>query len=109
MHTIKSLIFALTVAAPLASYASANDDSAVKNAIKDHQAAVVNYAEKNRKPIPNVVEYKYGMKLDIAKVVRTSPDLRECKVIPQLMTYEDSRGDLNTVQYKVMSRCRGKN
>jgi hypothetical protein len=109
MRIIKSLIFALTVAAPVASYAFSNDNSAVKSALKDHQAAIVEYAEKNSKPVPKVVEYKYGMNLDIAKVVRTSPELRECKVIPQLMTYEDSNGDLKTLQYQVMSRCRGKN
>lgn len=109
MRIIKPLIFALAIGSPVATYAFTNDDSAVNSAVQDHQAAVFDYAQKTNRPIPNVVDYKYGMQLDIAKVVRTSPELRECKVIPQLMTYEDSKGDLNTVRYQVMSRCRGKN
>lgn len=109
MRIIKPLIIALALGSPMATYAFANDESAVKSAMQDHQAAVVDYAQKTNRPVPGVVDYKYGMKLDIAKVVKTSPELRECKVIPQLMTYEDSKGDLNTVRYQIMSRCRGKN
>ncbi|MCR8718342.1 DUF2790 domain-containing protein [Pseudomonas syringae] len=109
MRIIKSIAFVLAVCAPVAAYAFANDDSAIKEVSKEHQVAVKEYAEKNSKQIPVVVEYKYGMDMDIAKVIRTSPEMRLCKVVPQLMTYEDSKGDLNTVQYQVLSRCRGKN
>ena len=109
MRIIKSLVFAMAVVAPVASYAFSNEGPAVKNLIKDHQEAILEYAEKNKKTVPIVIDYKYGMKLDVARIVRMSPELKECKVVPQLMTYEDSRGDLNTLQYKIMSGCRGKN
>lgn len=109
MRIIKSLILAMAFGTPLASYAFSNEDSAVKNVIKNHQEAIVKYAEKNSKIVPKVIEYKYGMKLDVARVVRMSPELKECKIVPQLMTYEDSKGNLNTLQYKVMSACKGKN
>nr|WP_172687585.1 DUF2790 domain-containing protein [Pseudomonas syringae]ARO44849.1 hypothetical protein [Pseudomonas syringae pv. actinidiae] len=109
MQIIKSLIFAIATCSPLVTYAFATDDSSIQRALKDHNAAVIKYAEGNSKAVPTTVDYKYGMKLDIAKVVRTSPEMNVCKVIPQLMTYEDSKGELNTVQYQVQSRCRGKN
>jgi hypothetical protein len=102
-------MFAIAIISPLTSYAYTNDESVVKTALAEHQQAVSKYATANKKELPSIVEYKYGMNLDIAKVIRTSPELRECKVVPQLMTYEDSKGSLNTVQYQVMSRCRGKN
>lgn len=109
MRIAKSLIFALAILSPVASYAFASDDSVANTIIKEHQEVVRRYAAKKSKPVPTVVEYKYGMKLDIAKVVRVSPELRACKVLPQLMTYENSQGELNTLQYQVMSGCRGKN
>ncbi|WP_135185790.1 DUF2790 domain-containing protein, partial [Pseudomonas syringae] len=37
---------------------------------------------------------------------RKSPDLQTCSVMPKLMTYEDSKGKLNTVQYQVLGGCR---
>ncbi|KPW76262.1 hypothetical protein ALO76_102121 [Pseudomonas syringae pv. coriandricola] len=56
--------------------------------------------------MPAIEEYKYGMKLDVAKVIRKSPDLKTCSVMPKLMTYQDSKGDLKTVQYQALSGCR---
>jgi hypothetical protein len=108
MRIAKSLVFALAILSPMASFAY-SDDVSVKEALTEHQKIVERYAEKSQRAIPPIVDYKYGMKLDIAKVVRMSPDLRACKVIPQLMTYEDSSGNLNTVKYQILSRCRGKN
>lgn len=107
MRIAKSLVFALAILSPIASFAFA-EDASVTEILKEHQVIVEKYADKSKK-VPHVVDYKYGMKLDIAKVIRTSPDTRACKVIPQLMTYEDSSGNLNTVKYQIMSTCRGKN
>lgn len=109
MRIAKPLIFALAILSPVASYAFASDDSVANNIIKEHQEVVSQYAARENKPVPAIVEYKYGMKLDIAKVVRVSPETRVCKVMPKLMTYEDAKGELNTLQYQVMSGCRGKN
>ncbi len=108
MRILKTLIFSLAIASPVASYAFAGETTA-EEVIQEHQKVVAKYADGKNKPLPTVVEYKYGMDLDIAKVVRLSPDVRACKVMPQLMTYEDSKGELNTVQYRVLSGCRGKN
>ncbi len=108
MRIAKSLVFALAILSPIASFAFA-EDASVTEILKEHQVIVEMYADKSKKVVPHVVDYKYGMKLDIAKVIRTSPDTRACKVIPQLMTYEDSSGNLNTVKYQIMSTCRGKN
>jgi len=52
----------------------------------------------------NPVLYKYGDKLDIAKVVSLSqiPD-NTCEVVPATMTYIDSKGVQHTIEYKVLA------
>lgn len=109
MQIAKSLILSLAILLPVTSYASTVDDAVIKNVIKEHQALVSDYALGKNQTLPAIVRYQYGMKLDIAKVVRLSPDLKACGVTPQLMTYEDSKGELKTVKYQVLSSCRNKN
>ncbi|WP_249673857.1 DUF2790 domain-containing protein [Pseudomonas abieticivorans] len=46
--------------------------------------------------------YKYGDKLDIAKVINLSDIPNVCKVVPAQMTYEDHQGQRHTVEYQVM-------
>lgn len=47
------------------------------------------------------VAYRYGMPLDIAKVLNISPVADVCGVVPVEMTYLDSHGDKHTLQYSV--------
>lgn len=49
-----------------------------------------------------VTNYVYGMKLDIQKIIATSPIAEECAAVPVQMTYEDSKGQRHILQYKVM-------
>lgn len=48
--------------------------------------------------------YKYGDKLDVAKVISMSkiPD-NICEVVPATMTYIDSQGVKHTMQYEVLA------
>jgi Skp family chaperone for outer membrane proteins len=64
------------------------------------------YADKTGKKVPQAVDYKYGMNLDIANVVYMTPNVNYCGNISKLMTYEDSQGDLNTVRYLTQGVCR---
>lgn len=55
---------------------------------------------------PPVEEYVYGMRLDIDKVVAiTEPDelYAPCRVVSAQMTYEDSAGQLRTLEYLRLS------
>ncbi len=106
MRTAKSLLLALAILSPLSAFAYTSDEIKAETLIKDHQASVQKYATTHNKPMPEIQEYKYGMKLDVAKVIRKSPDLKTCSVMPKLMTYQDSKGDLKTVQYQILSGCR---
>lgn len=108
MRIAKTLIFAWVMISPVASYALTADGITAEEVIKAHQQIINTYAASKKKALPEIIEYTYGMKLDIAKVIRRSPDLGACKVVPQLMTYEDSKGVLTTLKYQVLSGCRGK-
>jgi outer membrane lipoprotein-sorting protein len=109
MKMIKSLVLAFAILSPTVSYAFTAGDIKADDMVKEHQRKVTGYAVSQNKSVPKVIEYKYGMALDVAQVVFLSPDPRACKVLPQLMTYEDSEGELNTLKYQMLSECRGKN
>ncbi|MGV8862981.1 MAG: DUF2790 domain-containing protein [Pseudomonas sp.] len=70
--------------------------------MQENQQTMEQYATENGKAVPEVVHYKYGLNLDVAKVISMTPSTRDCGVIPSRMTYEDSSGKLNTVEYQVL-------
>ncbi|MDB6141948.1 MAG: hypothetical protein JWP80_992 [Pseudomonas sp.] len=47
-----------------------------------------------------VVEYRYGMKLDIAKVMGITSPSNQCGVVPAIMTYLDHAGERHSVGYQ---------
>lgn len=54
------------------------------------------------------VDYHYGMRLDVARVISHSEIPPVCHAVPVEMTYEDSAGEQHTVRYRVMgSSCHG--
>ncbi|WDU61634.1 DUF2790 domain-containing protein [Pseudomonas poae] len=71
-----------------------------------NEKAMQAYAQRNGKPAPEVQAYRYGMSLDIAKVVNVTPPIKSCQAVPSRMTYEDSSGKLTTLEYQVMGICR---
>ncbi|GAC1031667.1 DUF2790 domain-containing protein [Pseudomonas sp. No.21] len=67
--------------------------------------AAERYAESAGKPVPKPVDYRYGMKLDVAKVIYMTPTVNHCGNVNKLMTYEDSLGELYTVRYVSQGQC----
>ncbi|ERI49758.1 DUF2790 domain-containing protein [Pseudomonas sp. AOB-7] len=55
-----------------------------------------------------VIDYHYGMHLDIARVVSHSEIPNVCHAVPVEMTYEDSNGQQHRIRYQVMGNgCLG--
>lgn len=52
-------------------------------------------------PTPAAVHYQYGMHLDIAHVLKTTPVADVCGPTPVQMTYNDSHGGTHTLEYDV--------
>lgn len=48
-----------------------------------------------------VETYRYGMQLDIARVLSISDTGQVCAVVPSVMHYEDSKGQLRALEYLI--------
>lgn len=99
--TLSAALLALSLSAQATGFTS----QSIEQLLQDHQQAVAAYAAERAKPMPEIVDYRYGMRLDVANLVRQSADPRTCSVAPRLMTYEDSQGTLRTVRYVMQSQC----
>lgn len=64
--------------------------------------AVSSFALADQAVQPQVEQYSYGTKLDIAKVISLSKVSDVCEVVPATMVYEDHQGQRHTVKYRVM-------
>lgn len=106
MNLLKVSLVALALSLSSLTFASTGSDREFSRLMNENQDAMTAYALKKGKAQPQVQSYRYGMKLDIAKVVNVTAPIRSCKVVPSRMTYEDSAGKLNTIEYQVMGLCR---
>lgn len=52
---------------------------------------------------PPAENYAYGMALDIASIVSISEPQGVCGVVPAVLTYRDSQGELHTLEYRKWS------
>jgi hypothetical protein len=48
-----------------------------------------------------VQNYHYGMQLDIARVLTISDTSQVCGVVPSVLHYEDSKGELRVLEYLI--------
>ncbi len=106
MKLSTALLTALVMSMPLAAQASRPDHSVSTQTLSNYQRIVQDHASRQNLPAPEIVEYRYGMKLDVARIVFKSPLQKTCEIAPRLMIYKDSRGELNALQYRAMSECR---
>jgi len=89
-----------------AVYAADGGDRTFARAMHQNSKSMELYAARNGKEAPVVENYRYGMKLDISKVINITPPIQDCGVVPSRMTYENSAGQLKTVEYSIMGNCR---
>ncbi|MDW9406046.1 DUF2790 domain-containing protein [Pseudomonas soli] len=82
---LRPTLTAALLALSLSTQASGFSRLDSEQLLADHQQAVAAYAAKQAKPMPEIVDYRYGMKLDVARLVRQSGDPRTCEVVPRLM------------------------
>ncbi|MFJ2446910.1 DUF2790 domain-containing protein [Pseudomonas sp. NPDC087626] len=85
--------------------AESGGDKRFETMMQNNRMAMQRYAAQQGKEQPIVKEYAYGMKLDVVKVVNVTPPIKSCGPVPAQMTYEDARGQLNTLRYTVAGGC----
>ncbi|AKA22507.1 DUF2790 domain-containing protein [Pseudomonas chlororaphis] len=106
MKLFKLSIAALVLSMSSLAMAEGGGDRTFERAMKENERAMAAYAAKQGKEAPVVEDYTYEKKLDIKKVVNVTPPIKSCNVVPSRMTYEDSAGKLNTIEYNVLGVCR---
>jgi hypothetical protein len=106
MKVLKLIAFGAVMAMSLNVLAEGGGDRTFERALSANAKAMEQYAANQGKAPPAVKEYAYGMKLDVVKVVSVVKPQAACNVVPTAMTYEDSKGQLNTIKYSVMGVCR---
>lgn len=106
MNVYKIALGVVTAVLSFGALAESGGDRTFALMMERNEKAMAAYATKKGKPAPEVQAYRYGVKLDIAKVVNVTPPIYACNPVPSRMTYEDSNGKLNTLEYQVMGMCR---
>lgn len=108
MKVLKLMTFASVLTMSLSVFAEGGGDRTFERALSANTKAMEQYADNQGKPAPVVKDYKYGMKLDVVKVLSVVRPPAACAVVPAAMTYEDSKGQLNTLKYTVAGDCRNR-
>lgn len=108
MRVFKLMAFVGVMAMSLNALAEGGGDRTFERAFSANVKAMEQYAANQGKPAPVVKDYEYGMKLDVVKVVSVVRPQVACAVVPTAMTYEDSKGQLNTIEYTVAGDCRNR-
>jgi hypothetical protein len=93
MKVIKSITAILALVASSAVLAEGGSDRLHGKMIQANEQAMRAYAAANGKP-PEVIHYRYGMRLDVARVISMTSTKASCDVMPAQMNYEDSNGDV---------------
>lgn len=110
MSILKAILAVSVISASSLVMAEGGGDRVYGPMIQDNEKAMQAYAVSRGKTLPEVTHYRYGMKLDIAKVVHNTSTGSSCGVMPAQMTYEDSNGNLRILEYRVMGiACRNEN
>jgi len=110
MKSLKFIAALAVMVVSSAALAEGGTDRVYGRMIQANEQAMQEYAAANGNNPPEVIHYRYGMKLDITKVVASTSTDASCGVMPAQMTYEDSNGDLKILEYRAAGTgCRSKN
>lgn len=106
MKLIGIISFAAAVTISSNVLAEGGGDKTFEKMMVANAKAMEQYALSQGKNAPVAKEYEYGMKVDVVKVISVVRPAKVCAVVPAAMTYEDSKGQLNTIRYTVAGECR---
>lgn len=100
---MKTRFFLLSMLLIATSSLTVAEEAAASSDGHNTQTGIVVNAEADENTA--IKDYSYGMKLDIVRVISTAGPSHNCYSEPQLMTYEDSKGQLQTIRYLALGNC----
>ncbi len=105
MNIIKVSMFVAFTFMFQISYAQSQSEADISRAERANKTALERYASQAGQQFPEVKDYVYGMKLDIAKMIHISPPVKYCGIINSYMSYQDSKGKLHSIRYVEQGDC----
>jgi hypothetical protein len=105
MNTLELLLVLTLAGTTQSSFAQTPSKEIVDKLEAQNQSALQRYAIETGKPVPPVVDYNYGMKMDIAKTIHVSPPVRVCGNVKKFISYQDSKGELHSFRYTEQGDC----
>ncbi|MEZ2743819.1 MULTISPECIES: DUF2790 domain-containing protein [Halopseudomonas] len=88
--------------------AEGSADKVYGSMIQENEKRWREYALSIDKNPPETVHYRYGMDVDIERVIHITSTRIGCGVMPAQMTYKDSNGNLNILEYRASgTKCPG--
>lgn len=106
MKLLKRILPIALLLAAGSTYAQSFPEDKVRQIEQKSIEIAQKYAERTGKPVPEIQDYRYSMKLNVAKVIYQSPNIEYCGVVPQIMVFEDSNDELRSIRYRSYGECR---
>lgn len=106
MKLLKRLLPITLLLAAGCTYAQSFPEDKVRQIEQKSVEIAQKYAERTGKPVPEIQDYSYSMKLNVAKVIYQSPNIEYCGAVPMIMVFEDSNDELRSIRYRSYGECR---
>lgn len=106
MNTRKLLVAIIFLSSTQLAFASSSIDNLTQKNQQKNIETTQKYAASNNKSVPEIVDYKYGMPIDVKKLIHATKEIKTCGNYKKIMSFEDSQGDLHAVRYTVLGSCR---
>lgn len=105
MNIPKFVLAALLLSSTQVAFSMTSAEKTHEKQLVENIKITQNYAKQNGKDAPEIIDYKYGIKMDISKLIHQTKDLEICGPFKKVISYEDSQGALHSVRYTKLGDC----
>lgn len=106
MKRLKMFCFFTAISVSSLALAEGRSDPVYGRMIQENEQSMQDYAAARGEASPQVTHYRYGMKLDVKKVIHITRVDASCNAQPAQMTYRNSSGELHIIEYRKIGECR---
>lgn len=105
MNITKSIIAIVLLSSTQLAFSKSSVELVNQKYQQQNTEIMRKYAKENKKTEPTVVDYKYGMEIDVARLIHQTKNIEVCGNFKKVMSYEDSEGELHSVRYTQLGDC----
>lgn len=108
MKSFRVLTSILLLTAASSAFAQTGAKTHNMDIEQKNREALHKYSQETGKPVPAVVDYSYGMDLDVNKIIYMTQGVAFCGTINKIMSFEDDQGNPQSVRYVDKGECRNR-